>query len=61
MPFLILAAAVYGFRLFLRKRIGASREEADQAVFVLLGVAFAIMTVTAFWFRGEGMALAWPW
>ena len=61
LPFLILAAAVYGFRLVLRKRMGVSREEADQAVFVLLAVAFAIMTVTAFWFRGEGMALAWPW
>ena len=61
LPFLILAAAVFGFRLALRQRMGASREDADQAVFVLLGVAFVIMTVTAFWFRGEGMALVWPW
>jgi quinol-cytochrome oxidoreductase complex cytochrome b subunit len=60
-PFLVLGAGVFGFRLVLRLQGKASREDADQAVFVLLGVAFAIMTVTAFWFRGEGMALAWPW
>ena len=60
-PFLILTAAVFGFRLALRKRMKATREDADQAVFVLLAVAFAVMTVMALWFRGEGMALVWPW
>ena len=61
LPCLLLAAAVFGFRLSVRKGMKATREDADQAVIVLLAVAFAIMTVVAFWFRGEGMALAWPW
>jgi quinol-cytochrome oxidoreductase complex cytochrome b subunit len=60
-PFLVLAGAVFGFRRALRQGLKASREDADQAVFVLLAVAFAVLTATAFWFRGEGMALTWPW
>jgi len=61
LPFVILAAGVFGFRLTLRWRMAASREDADQAVFILLAVAFVVMTVVAVWFRGEGMALVWPW
>ena len=61
LPFLVLAAGVFAFRLVLRKRMKATREDADQAVFVLLAVAFGIMTVIAVWFRGEGMALVLPW
>jgi quinol-cytochrome oxidoreductase complex cytochrome b subunit len=61
LPFLVLAAGVTGFRLVLRRRLNATREDADQAVFVLLAVAFMVLTVTGVWFRGEGMALAWPW
>jgi quinol-cytochrome oxidoreductase complex cytochrome b subunit len=60
-PFLILAAAVFGFRLILRRSMKASREDADQAVFVLLATAFTVLTLAALWFRGEGMALMWPW
>lgn len=61
LPFLILSAAVVGFRLVLRKKMNATREDADQAVFVLVGVAFAVLTLTGVWFRGAGMALVWPW
>jgi hypothetical protein len=61
LPFLVLAAAVVGFRLVLRKQLKATREDADQAVFVLLGVAFAVLTITGVWFRGAVMALVWPW
>ncbi len=61
LPFLVLAAAVVGFRLVLRKQLKATREDADQAVFVLLGMAFAVLTITGVWFRGAGMALVWPW
>ena len=59
-PFLVLAAAVLGFRLVLRKKLKATREDADQAVFVLLAVAFAIMTVTGVLVprRGHGPGLA---
>ena len=61
LPFLVLAAAVVGFRMILRKKLDATREDADQAVFVLMGVAFAVLTITGVWFRGAGMALVWPW
>jgi quinol-cytochrome oxidoreductase complex cytochrome b subunit len=61
LPFLVLAMAVVGFRLVLRKQLKATREDADQAVFVLVGVAFAVLTITGVWFRGAGMALVWPW
>ena len=44
-----------------RRRLGASRLEATQALFVLLVTAFALLTVTGIWFRGAGMRLAWPW
>ncbi len=61
LPCLVLAAVVVGFRMVLRKQLNATREDADQAVFVLLGVAFAVLTITGVWFRGAGMALVWPW
>ena len=61
LPFLVLALGVVGFRLILRKQMKATRENADQAVFVLVGVAFAVLTITGVWFRGAGMALVWPW
>jgi quinol-cytochrome oxidoreductase complex cytochrome b subunit len=47
--------------LVLRKRYSASNNEAVQTVFILLTVAFFVLTVTGVWFRGSGMALVWPW
>ena len=46
---------------FLARRRGASRLEAIQAVFTFVVVAFAVLTVAGVLFRGQGMALAWPW
>jgi hypothetical protein len=46
---------------FLARRRGASRLEAIQAVFTFVVVAFAVLTVAGVFFRGQGMALAWPW
>jgi uncharacterized integral membrane protein len=45
----------------VRSRFGATRLEAAQALFVLLAVGFAVLTVTGIWFRGPGMKLVWPW
>jgi quinol-cytochrome oxidoreductase complex cytochrome b subunit len=56
----LLAVCVVAFRL-LRSRFGATRLEAAQALFVFLASAFAVLTVTGIWFRGEGMKLVWPW
>ncbi len=60
-PVGLVVAAVAGFYVLMKRRYAASKNETVQAVFVLLLVVFAILTVTGVWFRGEGMALAWPW
>jgi quinol-cytochrome oxidoreductase complex cytochrome b subunit len=60
-PFAILLAAVAGFHAYVKRRFDASINEAIQTLFVLLLVAFALLTVTGVWFRGSGMALVWPW
>ncbi len=59
-PFGILVAAVSGFYFYMKRRYGATNTEAIQMVFVLLLVAFIILTVTGIFFRGTGMKLVWP-
>jgi quinol-cytochrome oxidoreductase complex cytochrome b subunit len=61
LPTLLLLLAVIAFYLLIRKGFVAMRNESVQAVFVMLTVAFIIMTVTCTLFRGEGMKLTWPW
>jgi quinol-cytochrome oxidoreductase complex cytochrome b subunit len=61
LPTLILLLVVILFYLMVRKKFAAKRNESIQAVFVLLTVAFVVMTVTCALFRGEGMKLMWPW
>ncbi len=56
----LLALCFWGFRL-LRVRIGNTRLEATQALFVFLATAFVVLTVTGIWFRGAGMRLVWPY
>jgi quinol-cytochrome oxidoreductase complex cytochrome b subunit len=60
-PTVGLLLVLGGFYAVLRKRFGANRNEAAQAVFTLCLTAFGILTLTGVWFRGEGMLLAWPW
>ena len=38
-----------------------TRLEAVQALFTFVVVAFVVLTVIGSLFRGQGMALAWPW
>jgi len=61
LPCTVLAVGVVAFYMLLKKHFSASKNEAVQALFVLLAVGFAILTVTGVWFRGAGMALMWPW
>jgi quinol-cytochrome oxidoreductase complex cytochrome b subunit len=60
LPVAVLTAALFAFYAVLKRRFSASKDEAIQASFVLLAVAFVILTVTGVYFRGAGMALAWP-
>jgi quinol-cytochrome oxidoreductase complex cytochrome b subunit len=61
LPAAIILAALGGFYAFIKRKYNATNNEAVQAVFVLLLFAFIILTITTVWFRGEGMALTWPW
>ena len=61
LPLALAAGAVWGTFVLARRRYGASVNEAVQAVVVLLAVGFAVLTLIGVWFRGEGMALVWPW
>ncbi len=61
LPFSVLLVALWGLYVAWRRRSGATRGEALQALFVLLFVTFSVLTATGVWFRGAGMALMWPW
>jgi len=61
LPFGLLLAGLCGWYFAMRKKGGASRNEAVQGVFVFLTISFVFLTVIGIWFRGEGMALGWPW
>jgi hypothetical protein len=60
-PFALLLAVVAAFYVLMQRRYAASNTEAVQMVFVLLLVAFLVLTITGIWFRGTGMKLVWPW
>jgi uncharacterized membrane protein len=60
-PFVILLAVLAAFHGLIKRKYAASNTEAVQMVFVLLLVAFLVLTGTGIWFRGEGMKLVWPW
>jgi quinol-cytochrome oxidoreductase complex cytochrome b subunit len=61
LPFVAALGVLVGFSAFVKRRYAADPAERVQAIFVLLAVAFAILTLTGVWFRGEGMALVWLW
>lgn len=61
LPLMIL---LLGFLLYggaIKAVFRANRDETRQALFVLLVVGFVVLTVIGVAFRGEGMALMWPW
>jgi quinol-cytochrome oxidoreductase complex cytochrome b subunit len=60
-PFALLLAVVTAFYALMQRGYGASNTESVQMVFVLLLVAFLVLTITGIWFRGAGMKLVWPW
>ena len=60
-PGLVLVLVVTAAFFVARRRLGATLNESVRAVAVLLAVAFAVLTAVGVWFRGEGMALVWPW
>jgi hypothetical protein len=59
LPAAQVLAGTIGFYGLMKKYYAANNNEAVQAVFVLLLIAFIILTITCIWFRGKGMALMW--
>ncbi len=57
----LLLGGLSAWYLAMRTKGGATRGEAVQGVFTFLTVALTVLTVTGIWFRGQGMALSWPW
>jgi hypothetical protein len=55
----LILAGIIGFYWWMKKKYSATNNEGVQAVFVLLLTAFAILTLTGIWFRGQEMALGW--
>jgi hypothetical protein len=60
LPVTAAVGLVIGFYAMLRRRWPATRSEAVQGVFVLLITALVVLTITGIWFRGQGMALTFP-
>jgi quinol-cytochrome oxidoreductase complex cytochrome b subunit len=60
-PFALLLAVGAVFYVSMQRKYAACNTEAVQMVFVLILVAFIVLTITGIWFRGTGMKLVWPW
>lgn len=60
-PLIFIMAGIGGFYMLIKKRYDGNDIEAIQAVFILLLVAYIVLTITGMWFRGPGMALMWIW
>ena len=60
-PFLIILLLLVGYYQFIKNKFTTNKAETIQAVFVLILVIFIVLTLTSIIFRGEGMALTFPW
>ncbi|MEP0764720.1 MAG: cytochrome b N-terminal domain-containing protein [Chloroflexota bacterium] len=60
-PLAALLLMLLAYYAGVRRLFRASACEARQSVFTLLVVSFVVLTVIGVAFRGEGMALMWPW
>jgi quinol-cytochrome oxidoreductase complex cytochrome b subunit len=60
LPAALVLAGIIAFYWMIKKKHAATNNESIQSVFVLLMVAFIILTITGIWFRGKGMSLIWP-
>ena len=61
LPLAVVAAVIAVFVVVLRRWLAAPKDEIVQALVILVLVSMVVLTVTGVWFRGQGMALVWPW
>lgn len=60
-PLMAVLFTLWLYYALVRRLFRATHDEARQALFIVLIVSFVIFTVVGIAFRGEGMALMWPW
>jgi len=60
-PLAIVLLGLIAFYDGMKKLFKATYCETTQATFILLLISFLTLMVIGIWFRGEGMALIWPW
>jgi quinol-cytochrome oxidoreductase complex cytochrome b subunit len=60
-PAVIALGVTWGVVRLAARQHGGNRQEVLQAAFAFLATALVILTIVGVWFRGEGMALTWPW
>lgn len=60
-PFILVFSFLMGYYQLIKMMYTTNKEETIQAVFVLILVIFIVLTLTSIIFRGEGMALIFPW
>jgi len=60
LPVALVLAGIIVFYWLVKKKFAATNNESIQSAFVLLTVAFIVLTITGIWFRGKEMALIWP-
>jgi quinol-cytochrome oxidoreductase complex cytochrome b subunit len=60
-PAVIALGLTWGVVRLAARQYGGNRQEILQTGFAFLATALVILTAVGVWFRGEGMALAWPW
>jgi hypothetical protein len=59
-PFALMLTATFLFYMVMKNKFKSNNNETLQSVFVLLVVAFIILTITGIWFRGLNMKLSLP-
>jgi quinol-cytochrome oxidoreductase complex cytochrome b subunit len=60
-PLAGLLLLIAGYYAIIKRVYRSSASEARLSAFVILTVSFIVLTVIGVAFRGEGMALMWPW
>jgi quinol-cytochrome oxidoreductase complex cytochrome b subunit len=60
-PLAILLLLLMAYSAGIKRLFRANSCETRQSLFTLLIAAFVVLTVIGIAFRGEGMALMWPW
>jgi len=60
-PALLTGVGIALLYFALRRIYSPSRMESVQTFFVFFTTVFVVLTAAGIWFRGESMALVWPW